>query len=84
MTTELIPAQPALCSEDKKFAVCYARGSVFKREGNFLKVEKGVRTTVHRSLCLVRFYGSRCDACPNNGVKVQLEVGNGLRPAESK
>lgn len=81
MTTELIPMKKEL-DEDPRFAVCYARGSVFKREGNFLKIEKGSRSVVHRALCMTRFHGRRCGICPNNEVKVTLEVSGGLRQLE--
>lgn len=77
MTTELITLQRDI-SEDKRFATCYARGSVFRREGNFLKIEKGSRTVVQRALCLTRYYGKRCELCPNAAISIQLEVKDGL------
>lgn len=65
-------------SSDPRFAVCYARGSVFKPEKEFHKVELGMRTRVHRSLCLVSYYGSRCEKCPNHNVTVTLGAATGL------
>jgi hypothetical protein len=63
-TTELV-ALAKNKSDDPRFAVCYARGSVFKPEGNFFRVEKGKRYLVNRALCITKYYGSRCEVCPN-------------------
>jgi hypothetical protein len=52
-------------ADDPRYAVCYARGSVFKPEGHFFRVEKGKRSVVLRAMCLTSYYGSRCVACPN-------------------
>lgn len=76
MTTELIALSGEKC-EDERFAVCYARGSSFRKDGHLYRVEKGSRTVVHRSLCLVQHFGPRCEICPNNGIKVTLEVIHG-------
>lgn len=78
MTTELIPPKREIVEDDRRFAVCYARGSVFRKEGNFLKIEKGSRTVVNRALCLVQHFGKRCAICPNSDIKVALEVQSGL------
>jgi hypothetical protein len=51
--------------DDPKFAVCYARGAVFRAEGHFFRVEKGKRAVVLRALCLDMHYGNRCKICPN-------------------
>lgn len=59
-------------SDDPRFAVCYARGSVFRPEKEFHKVEPGMRARVHRSLCLVSYYGTRCERCPNHNLTVTL------------
>ncbi len=72
--TELISLHKDKCV-DPRMAVCYARGSVFKPEGNFFRVEKGQRTVVHRSLCVVRHYGKRCDVCPNRDFTLKFVSG---------
>jgi hypothetical protein len=59
-------------SSDPRYAVCYARGTVFKAEGNFFRVEKGRRGLVSRALCLLEHYGSRCKICPNSDFSVRL------------
>lgn len=64
MATELITLE-ADKSADPRFAVCYARGSAFKKEGKFYRVEKGMRALVHRALCVMEVYESRCRQCPN-------------------
>ena len=63
-TTELISFLKDK-SEDPYLAVCYARGSVFRPEGKFFRVEKGKRTLVPRVLCVLHHYGPRCRSCPN-------------------
>lgn len=63
MASELIPLNDE--AGDPRFAVCYARGSVFRREGRFLRVEKGMRSIIPRALCMAGQYGSRCKVCPN-------------------
>lgn len=75
MATELITlnADTEKC-DDPRFAVCYGRGSSFKPEGKFFRVEKGARTLVHRSVCLMQHFGRRCEACPNGKIRIQLEV----------
>lgn len=50
---------------DPRFAICYARGQVFKQEGSELRVEMGRRALVNRTLCIQQHYGSRCEICPN-------------------
>lgn len=76
MTTELITLNNDPM-DDPRFAVCHARGSTFKKEGHFFKVEKGARTVVHRSLCLSGYFGSRCAICPHGAITVTLEVQDG-------
>lgn len=76
MTTELIALAGEKC-DDEKFAVCYGRGSSFRKEGHFFRVEKGARTVVHRSLCLLHVYGPRCATCPFGQLKVSIEVTHG-------
>jgi hypothetical protein len=56
-------------SDDPRFAVCYARGSVFKLEGHFHRVERGKRSLVSRALCLAEHFGNRCAICPNRNFK---------------
>lgn len=73
MATELITLQ-ADKSEDPRFAVCYARGSVFKPEGNFHRIEKGKRSLVSRALCVVETFGSRCRQCPNHKLKLMFRA----------
>lgn len=75
MATELITlnAETAKC-EDPRFAVCYGRGSSFRPEGKFYRVEKGARTVVHRSLCVLQVFGRRCENCPNSKIQLKLEV----------
>jgi hypothetical protein len=73
MATELVTLQAEKC-DDARFAVCYGRGSSFRQEGKFHRVEKGARTLVHRSLCVLNYFGRRCEICPNSKVKVKLEV----------
>lgn len=68
MASELIPLTDD--SGDPRFAACYARGSVFKREGRFLRVEKGMRSIVPRALCMAAQYGNRCKICPNYNQKL--------------
>jgi hypothetical protein len=51
-------------SDDPRYAVCYARG-IFRKEGNFWRVEKGKRTLVLRTLCVLRYHGAKCALCPN-------------------
>lgn len=70
-TTELIALLNDK-SDDPGMAVCYARGSVFRREGNFLRVEKGKRTRVSRALCIATFYGEKCKTCPNHEATLTL------------
>lgn len=67
MATELVTLHKDK-SDDPRFAVCYARGSVFRPEGEFMRVEKGKRTLVHVSLCLLRHFGPRCEKCPNRNI----------------
>jgi len=52
-------------SDNPNYAVCYARGAVFKTEGHFFRVEKGRRNLVKRELCASQYYGARCRICPN-------------------
>ena len=59
-------------SEDQRYAVCYARGSVFKPEGHFHRVEKGRRSVVLKALCATTFYGKRCKVCPNYSFSLRL------------
>ena len=63
--------------ETPQLCVCYARGSVFKKEGNFYRVERGARSVVHRVLCLMQYYGTRCGQCPNSSIKIVLEPPSG-------
>lgn len=63
-TTELVSFLKDL-SPDPYHAVCYARGSVFRSEGKFFRVEKGKRTLVPRVLCVLQHFGRRCRVCPN-------------------
>lgn len=75
MASELIALDiETLRCDDPKLCVCYARGSIFKREGSFFRVEKGARSIVHRALCLSQHYGSRCGICPNRSIKIELTV----------
>lgn len=60
-------------SGDPRFAVCYARGSVFRREGRFLRVERGKRTVVNRALCMAQAYEKRCLVCPNFSATLTLK-----------
>jgi hypothetical protein len=62
-------------SDDPTLATCYARGRVFKREGNFMRVEKGMRSRVSRALCVIGYYESRCQQCPNYNDEIVLVVG---------
>jgi hypothetical protein len=73
MATELI-SLAADKSGDPRFAVCYARGSSFKQEGKFHRVEKGKRALVSRALCVVETYGSRCRQCPNHSVTLVFKA----------
>lgn len=59
-------------ADDPKYAVCYARGSVFRPEGHFFRVEKGKRTVVLRAMCLSMYYGNRCKICPNKDFNLKL------------
>jgi hypothetical protein len=59
-------------ADDPRYAVCYARGSVFKAEGHFFRVEKGKRTVVLRALCLSQYFGSRCKICPHSRFSVKF------------
>ena len=63
MATELITLT-ADTVDDPRFAVCYARGSVFRQEGKFHRVEKGKRGLVSRALCMAAAFGVRCAQCP--------------------
>lgn len=67
MATELITLESDK-SASPRFAVCYARGSAFKKEGKFYRVERGKRTLVHRALCVMEAYGPRCRRCPNHNM----------------
>ena len=80
MTTELVALSGEKC-DDPRLAVCYGR-STLRKEGHFYRVEKGARTVVHRSLCVLQVYGSRCAICPNSQIKVILEVKHGPDPAQ--
>ncbi len=74
MATELIALEHDK-SDDPRFAVCYARGSSFRREGkNFLRVEKGMRTRVSRVLCITTHFEKRCEICPNYDTKLVLRA----------
>ncbi|OHD24330.1 MAG: hypothetical protein A2Y38_09180 [Spirochaetes bacterium GWB1_59_5] len=59
-------------STDPRYAVCYARGAVFKKEGGFFRVERGRRALVSRALCVAEFFESRCRACPNSSFSLRL------------
>lgn len=75
MPSELIALnKDTLCCDDPRFSVCYARGSAFKKEGNLYRVERGARTVVHRSLCLIQHFGPRCTICPHGSITVTLQV----------
>jgi hypothetical protein len=63
-------------SGDPRYAVCYARGSVFRKEGHFFRVEKGKRSVVLRALCLSMYYGDACLACPNSQFTLTFKVGS--------
>lgn len=69
--TELIAPLKDI-SADPRFAVCYGRGAVLQPEGNFLRVESGKRSLVHRSLCVVGAYETKCWACPNFHTALRL------------
>lgn len=71
--TELVAIQKEK-SEDPRFAVCYARGTTFKKEGNLFRVEKGQRNLVHRALCVVGHFKSRCRVCPHYDFTVTLRA----------
>lgn len=77
MATELLALDESnlLCAGEPRFAVCYARGSSFRKEGGLYRVEKGARSVVHRSLCLTHHYGARCKICPNGAITIELRVG---------
>lgn len=64
-------------SDDPRLVVCYARGSVFRPEGHFIRVEKGKRSLVSRALCLALHFGDRCEACPNKDFTLKFRSGNG-------
>jgi hypothetical protein len=70
-STELVALRKEV-SDDPRFAVCYARGSHFKREGNFHRVEKGQRALVSRALCVVEHFKARCLECPNHDFTVSF------------
>ncbi len=72
-TTELISLNKDVC-DDPRYAVCYARGSSFRKEGNFLRVEKGKRTLVPRALCVIQHFGRRCRLCPNSEFAVTFRA----------
>ncbi len=75
MASEIIALnEEALRCDDPRFSVCYARGSSFRKEGKFFRVERGARNVVHRSLCLIHHYGPRCKICPHGSIVVQLQV----------
>lgn len=75
MASELIAlTNETLSCDDPRFSVCYARGSSFRKEGQFYRVEKGARNVVHRSLCLTHHYGSRCKICPSGSIAIELTV----------
>lgn len=57
---------------DPRYAVCYARGSVFKQEGHFFRVEKGKRAVVLRALCVALYHGNRCKICPNSSFTMKF------------
>lgn len=69
--TELITLSKDV-AEDPRFAVCYARGSVFRPEGHFFRVEKGKRTVVLRALCASLHFGRKCEICPNSRFKMRF------------
>lgn len=71
--TELISLQKDK-SDDPRYAVCYARGSTFRKEGNFWRVEKGKRTVVLRALCVKQYFGRRCRNCPNSEFSVTFRA----------
>lgn len=75
-TTELINLRREE-SEDPQYAVCYARGSTFRKEGTFFRVEKGVRTVVSRVLCIEQHFGRRCQQCPHSDVQVTFRSRGG-------
>jgi len=62
-------------TEDPRFAVCYARGSVFRPEGHFFRVEKGKRSVVLRALCASLYFGRKCEICPNSRFKMRFRAG---------
>lgn len=59
---------------DPRYAVCYARGQVFKSEGSEIRVELGKRTLVNRALCVQLFYKERCQQCPNSDGQLTLKA----------
>jgi hypothetical protein len=79
--TELI-ALSKDTADDPRFAVCYGRGSVFRPDGHFFRVEKGKRSLVSRTLCTTQHFGSRCRICPNSSFTVVFVArgGDGTRP----
>lgn len=74
-TTELVSLSKDK-SDDPRYSVCYARGSVFKKEGHFHRVEKGKRALVSKALCIAQYYGDRCTVCPNSQFVVGVRSGN--------
>jgi len=59
---------------DPRFSICYARGKVFKPEGQELRVELGMRSIVSKALCASGFFADRCEICPNSKGNVTLKA----------
>ena len=71
-TTELVSLHKDR-SDDPRYAVCYAHGSVFRKENKFWRVERGKRTLVLRSLCVEQHFPRRCKHCPNSQILVSFQ-----------
>jgi len=63
-----------------KYATCYASGSHFKatsKDATTFVVERGKRRLVNRSLCVVQYFKTRCQACPFSQGVLKLSPGGG-------
>lgn len=58
------------------FVVCYGRSTTFRVEGVQdvkAEVDQGSRSVVHRSLCVSKPYGPKCEQCPRRTFTIAVE-----------
>lgn len=63
MARKIIPLAKQEASHPS-LAVCYASGVIKHKRKGLYEVEETKRREVHKTLCIDKYYGRRCSACP--------------------